>query len=220
MKEFQALGSNQGRMDIRIDADLFNGDDWEVRLSKIVQEIGSIRNDGRINVDLVGESAGIAAVSRREQDLDQLRAEVRDLNLQAQSAKNPFTTLIHVLRSDPTRDPKKVMAKLDTQSKHNWVSADVLDRLGATDQIEDCDHTIYQGAGGEPFQASGRIALTWYETVVSKTRETSFLVNSKAAPFDIILGWEWIKAEGSSAFAEPVLVIKEMDLTEGQRDSP
>jgi hypothetical protein len=123
-----------------------------------------------------------------------------------------------VLRNDP-QEPERLLAKIDTQISKNWVGEEIIERLELQSQIQELEPDAsyeFQGATGEAFKANGGITLKWYEAVVSKTRETRFLVNpSHAAPFDLILGWEFIKAEGASAFADPVLAMREMALAEG-----
>ncbi|OQO12264.1 hypothetical protein B0A48_02905 [Cryoendolithus antarcticus] len=158
--------------------------------------------------------------SEADDDLNALRDDLQRLNMQVRSARNPFTTLIHMFHGDGQQATvSTVMAKLDTQSKMNWVRAEIVERLEAGHRIQDCTSPAVQGFGGEIVEASGTIELKWYETIVAKTRVTSFLVNPNNAPFDLILGWEWIKAEGPTAFAEPVLALRELNLTEG-RETP
>jgi hypothetical protein len=170
-------------------------------------------------VNIIDEAAGDSPPQRKNEDLGQLWSDLYRLNLQNESAKNPFTTWVYVLRTDLQREPERLLAKIDTQSSKNWARKEIIERLELQCQIQELepdDPYGFQGATGEAFRADGRIMLKWYETVVSKTRETQFLINSApTAPFDLILGWEWIKAEGGSAFADPVLAMREMALTEG-----
>ncbi|KAK5737112.1 hypothetical protein LTR17_006895 [Elasticomyces elasticus] len=217
--ELEQRGGNKGDIVINLHSDASSSEDSQARLSELFQHINlsRINNKGniQINIDQKSLDDGVD-VSEREDKLHQLKDELHKLNLRARSAKNPFTTLVHVLQADQQSESETIVAKLDTQSSQNWVSVEIVQRLAMISRVEECEPDWYQGAGGERFQASGRILLKWYETMVAKTRETSFLVNSNTAPFDMILGWEWIKAEGPSAFAEPVLAMREMDLTEDQ----
>lgn len=157
---------------------------------------------------------------QKEEKLEQMRRDLDRLNLQNASAKSQFTTWVHVLPTGLQREPEMFLAKVDTQSSDNWVRGEIIERLGMQGQIQELEPDAsngFQGATGEGFRASGHITLKWFETVVWKTRETQFLVNSAHnAPFDLILGLEWIKADGGSAFADPVLVMKEVALTEGR----
>ena len=153
-----------------------------------------------MNVDRTGDRSSDEISPHREAELEQLRSQLDKLNLQAQSAKNPFTTWVHVLHTDHQREPERLLAKVDTQSSKNWVREEIIQRLDLQGEIEELEPDApyaFQGAVGEAFRPNGRIVLKWYESIVSKTRETYFLVNpAPAAPFDLILGWEWIRAEG------------------------
>lgn len=166
------------------------------------------------NVFYRGPSDPDVVDAQREDNIERLKRQL--YVARAQSAMNPYTVPVNIIPQERDQGHEIVMAKLDTQSKQNWVSVDVVRRLGLEVDIAESESGLYQGAGGETFQASGKVALNWYENVVAKTRRTSFLVHeSEAAPFDLILGSEWIIAEGLTAFSEPVLAIRELPLTEG-----
>jgi hypothetical protein len=138
------------------------------------------------------------------------------LSTEARSAQNPWTKAVHVLHTDPERGHEIVMAKIDTQSPPNWVSVEIVQRLGMEDAIKTYDGPRYQGAGGEEIGMCGVVTLQWYDSQIAKSRWNEFLVAANPAPFDLILGWEWLKEEGQSAFEEPVLAIREMRLTPGK----
>jgi hypothetical protein len=152
--------------------------------------------------------------SAREKDIERLRQQL--LSTEARSAQNPWTKAVHVLHTDPERGHEIVMAKIDTQSPPNWVSVEIVQRLGMEDAIKTYDGPRYQGAGGEEIGICGVVTLQWYDSQIAKSRWNEFLVTANPAPFDLILGWEWLKEEGHWAFEEPVLAIREMRLTPGK----
>lgn len=152
----------------------------------------------------------------RKEKIDRLQKQLHEQEGRNQTSVNPFTTPIHLIPRKPDEAHEMVMAKLDTQSRRNWVSADILLRFALEDDVVDCEPGWYQGAGGGEFHAEGCIILTWYATLVAKTRKTEFLVNRTSAQFDLILGSDWLIAEGFSAFAEPVLAVYEQPLTDGR----
>jgi len=155
----------------------------------------------------------------RDADLDQLRRNLQKWGFKAQAGTNPFTRQIHILQAGLQKGYLPFIAKIDTASSKNWIRPQVVEKLALEPQVQQLELSTsdwFKGAGGELFQASGSVSLTWYDSVVTRTRETEFLISCEDAPFDLIFGWEWLTADGESAFAEPFLAImKEIKLTEG-----
>lgn len=108
------------------------------------------------------------------------------------------------------------MAKFDTQSPPNLVCVDIVQRLGMEDMVLPYEGPQYQGAGGETIDTLGIVKLQWYDSTVAKSRWNEFLVTPPGSPFDLVLGWQWLKEEGVAAFQEPVLALRAMELTPGR----
>jgi hypothetical protein len=216
--EIARRGVVNGDVHINIDPDIFENNAEKVKEMLSVFSQPDMQHNGHTSIRITREPKEYEDPFEREASIDHLRSQLQTLNLQVHAAKNPFQKAVHVLQADSERGHLTFIAKIDTQSSKNWVRSNVVQRLAVERRVQQLEAhmpTMFQGAGGEEFQASGRVILTWYESVVAKTRDTEFLISYNDAPFDLILGWEWLKAEGATAFAEPVLAMKEINLTEG-----
>lgn len=156
--------------------------------------------------------------SERERDIERLRQQL--LSAEARSAQNPWTKAVHVVHTNPERGHEIVMANIDTQSPPNWVCVEIVQRLSMEDAVKPYEGPHFQGAGGEAIKTRGVVTLQWYDSQSAKSRWNEFLVTTNPAPVDLILGWQWIKEEGHTAFEEPVLAIRQMKLTPGNMTSP
>lgn len=109
----------------------------------------------------------------------------------------------------------KVDAKLDTQSDDNWVSSDLISRIGAHESTvpwED-DRLRYVSFGGYHFKPAGTVELTWTQDK-ARMRTNRFLVNTEG-PFDMILGKNFIIEEGPSVLSRRVLATRLAPLSAG-----
>jgi hypothetical protein len=146
------------------------------------------------------------SASQSEDVINQLREALkRGQQDPAQKETNPFEFSAKVLHED-SQVPIQVCATLDTGSKENWISREVVSRAGLDSQIVPAEGAgkIYVGFGGEHFQSAGSVDVTWTR-FSAKSWKTTFLINS-GAPFDLILGRQFIIQEGLEVFGEPVLV--------------
>jgi len=212
---------HEGIIEVNIDPGALAGEDAAKRLQQLLSVYSNpdIDREGILTINVTRNPQEHEDGSERETDLDQLRSQLHKMNLQVQAGKNPFQRAIHVLHADSAQGHLLLIAKIDTASRKNWVRTQVIQQLALEHQVEQLEASVsdwFKGAGGELFQASGRVILTWYDSIVARTRETEFLISCEDAPFDLIFGWEWLTADGESAFAEPFLAImKEINLSEG-----
>lgn len=105
--------------------------------------------------------------------------------------------------------------KFDTGCDENWISMDVLQRAGighCLDSIE--TKRSYVAFGGQEFEPSGQIEVTWYAENAGKSRKTTFLVHDHV-PFDIVLGRIFIAEESIFVFSKPELALRMGKFTKG-----
>jgi hypothetical protein len=77
---------------------------------------------------------------------------------------------------------------LDTGCKENWVTWDIVKRIGIQEQIEkfprESEHISFDN---HPVVPMGRCTITWYANKAAKTRVTDFLI-AERDPYDCFLG--------------------------------
>ncbi|KAF2786346.1 hypothetical protein K505DRAFT_343884 [Melanomma pulvis-pyrius CBS 109.77] len=135
-----------------------------------------------------------------------------------QSPPNPFEFFAKIIRTEQSdQDETSVCANLDTGSKDNWISASIVHRIQLEDSIVPVEtDKMYRGADGSLFQPMGMLSVSWTRNS-TKSWQTDFLIVENA-PFDMLLGREFIIKEGLFVFADPVLVTDLTRLSPLSRD--
>ncbi|KXH65575.1 hypothetical protein CSAL01_12159 [Colletotrichum salicis] len=119
----------------------------------------------------------------------------------------------------PAAEDVQARVKLDTGSRWNWISSEVLRKAGISYETgEDLDLGEYNGAGKDPltFKPLGRVSVTWFSTNQTLSKTDDFLVHDPSyIPCDVILGETWIFDDLTRhQISEPVLQIRQL-ITKG-----
>ncbi|TQN71773.1 hypothetical protein CSHISOI_03729 [Colletotrichum shisoi] len=114
-------------------------------------------------------------------------------------------------------DPLETRVKLDTGSRPNWISAQLLSRAAISFQPED-DLGQFIGAGKDalPFEPLGVTSVSWFSENQARTRTTEFLVHNGELPVNVLLGSKWVIEDiAQERFPEPVLPVVRHILNSG-----
>ncbi|KAF3935656.1 hypothetical protein ABW19_dt0206350 [Dactylella cylindrospora] len=159
-----------------------------------------------------------AAVQRNystQRDLEALRDGLRELDSLAERSERrypgpsaldfEFCIPKTQLNMDLPED-YKVKGFLDTGSKRNWVSRDVLLKAGLADSIQLLDSTeqVPFNCSGGQIHPLGLVQMEIWEANAKRGRRGIFLVANNP-PFDLVLGMSFWKAHAVRFFSKPKL---------------
>ncbi|KAL6718892.1 hypothetical protein ACLMJK_003127 [Lecanora helva] len=173
----------------------------ESSLSHHHQNVGSKQHQA----DLKDLADGLSKVA---QDV-----EMRKTAMQHKD-QDPFSFSATIIRAH-SEDFYNAVArgKLDTGCDENWISMELLERVGIGDQIQTMDSIpSYVAFGGHELEPIGVIDVTWFATNAAKSRKTTFLVHNEV-PFDMVLGRQWIAEESIFVFNRPALALRMGEFT-------
>ena len=126
---------------------------------------------------------------------------------------NPSETVLHV-HSIKARDFIPVKGILDSGATQDWISRDLVVRLGAT-SVALAEPTVFEDFQGGTLRAESRVQLRWHGNRSLRTREGCFLV-AETGPFDIVIGSDFLFAEGVFTFNEAALMNHQRPLKQGE----
>lgn len=106
-----------------------------------------------------------------------------------------------------------VIGLLDSGARHNWISRDIVLRLGLCPVrlVEKADFEDFQGG---TLTAYERVKLVWHGSKVKRTWEGYFMVAEKG-PFDIVIGSDFLFSEKVLTYDGTVLSNREKSQKDG-----
>lgn len=109
----------------------------------------------------------------------------------------------------------RVEVKFDSGTRENWISAPVFALL--KQDVEIVPPTIYLTFNGVELESSelARQVLWHGDGLNCRTRQTDFRVADGNAPFQVLLGSEFLFGEGIFSFNEPALVLTKKKESQG-----
>ncbi|OCL00018.1 uncharacterized protein K441DRAFT_692738 [Cenococcum geophilum 1.58] len=146
---------------------------------------------------------------------EQLRANAQRFQQDPVLPLEPYSFSAKIIhdRKDES-DYAVIRGILDTGCHENWVSLEAVQRAEIEHQMGEPEReSLYTAFGGQPFQARGKIDITWFTVNPAMSRKTTFLVH-EAPPFDMVLGKLFIQANNVLMFNEPALALRHANLTE------
>jgi hypothetical protein len=134
---------------------------------------------------------------------------------------DPFCFSATIILPGETESKHTVIrGKLDSGCDEDWISSEIIRRAALEAYVLPLEYPeTYIGFGGQPFQPSGTIKITWYASNAGMTRETTFLVHSDV-PFDMVLGKIFIKEQSVFVFDKAALALRQGRFTRGKPTSP
>lgn len=125
-----------------------------------------------------------------------------------------FSATIVIAHQDES-DHTVLRGKLDSGCDENWLSTEVIARAKLEDQIEGIEASVvYTAFGGEEFQPTGKIDVTWFAANAGVSRKTKFFVHP-SVPFDMVVGRIFIADEAIFMFNKPALALRQGNYTKG-----
>ncbi|KAL0941667.1 uncharacterized protein CTRU02_204430 [Colletotrichum truncatum] len=112
----------------------------------------------------------------------------------------------------PVRQKRDVVTrvKLDTGSRRNWISVEVLRKAGLSyEVVGNLGQFIGASKTPLPFEPLGQATVTWFSENQALTTTSDFLVHDGSLPFDVVLGSKWMLEDViSNKLSEPLLPIR------------
>ena len=97
-----------------------------------------------------------------------------------------------------------IVAILDTGTDDNWISQDLVDRLGLN--IKNGQQISAVDFSGQTINSTKIVHATWLSINSRQTRHTGFYV-TRDAPIDLLFGKSFIFTEGIYSFNKSALVL-------------
>ena len=96
---------------------------------------------------------------------------------------------------------ESALAALDSGTKHDWVSGDILKRFRNPNIVSLSSPEIYSAFEGEEYEATKAVWITWHAPKNRFSRKGLFRIVENG-PFDVIIGSTVLFEEGIYTFKE------------------
>ncbi|KAK1673787.1 hypothetical protein BDP55DRAFT_669224, partial [Colletotrichum godetiae] len=153
-----------------------------------------------------------SSIQERAKSIEAIRDVLKITLGSLQAFKNDPMSLPFVIPV-PAAEDVQARVKLDTGSRWNWISSEVLRKAGISFEARE-DLGELTGAGRDPltFKPLGRVSVTWLSTNQALSKTDDFLVHDPSyIPCDVILGETWIFNDlARHQISEPVLQIRQL----------
>ncbi|KAJ0160265.1 hypothetical protein CTA2_8265 [Colletotrichum tanaceti] len=158
--------------------------------------------------------------NEKQQRIDEVRTILRlKMKNNDQFDRDRMTFPFFIVVQDS--DPLETRVKLDTGSRPNWISVQLLSRAAISFHPEQ-DLGQFFGAGKDalPFEPLGVASVPWFSENQARTRTTrttKFLVHNGELPVSVLLGSKWVLEDmAHERFPEPVLPVVRHILNSGE----
>ena len=113
---------------------------------------------------------------------------------------------IHTGRFENGSEWESALAALDSGTKQEWVSGDILKRFRNPNIVNLSPPEMYSAFEGEEYEATKAVWITWHAPKNKFTRKGLFRIVENV-PFDVIIGSTVLFEEGIYTFNEAALLF-------------
>ena len=176
-------------------------------------------DDTRQQIEYLRASAEGRDEQKLRSDLEALADKLKDaaqIPTWQPDTEDPFcfsATIMHPHEHGSVAGHTNIRGKLDSGCDEDWLSSEIIERARLSAKVKPIEKAEnYIAFGGQSFQPTGTINVTWFASNTGMSRETTFLVHHDV-PFDMVLGKVFIKEQSIFVFDKAALGLRQAKLT-------